>query len=56
MRDLVEHLSTGLTLDFPEADNGGPQTAFVEDGRAGLVLPDAANHSLPTGTTGKVGA
>jgi hypothetical protein len=56
MRDLVEQLSTGLTLGFPEADNGGPRTAVVEDGQAGPVLSDAANDSVPIGTTGTVGA
>jgi hypothetical protein len=56
MRDLVEHLSTGPTLDLPGADNGGPRTAVVEDGRAGLVLSEAANDRVPSGTTGSVGA
>ena len=55
MRDLVEHLSTGPTLDLPGADNGGPRTAVVEDGRAGPVLPDAAIDRVRTGTTGTVG-
>jgi hypothetical protein len=32
MRDLVEHPSTGLTLDFSKTDFGGPeQTAVVDD-------------------------
>jgi hypothetical protein len=35
MRDLVEHPSTGLTLDFSKTDFGGPeQTAVVDDWRA----------------------
>ena len=44
MRDLVEHLSTGLPLDFPE------------EGRTGPALLDAANDNVPTGATGTVGA
>jgi hypothetical protein len=35
MRDLVEHPSTGLTLDFSKADFGGPeQTAVIDEWRA----------------------
>jgi len=35
MRDLVEHPSTGLTLDFSKSDFGGPeQAAVVDDWRA----------------------
>ncbi len=35
MRDLVEHLSTGLTLDFSRADFGGPeQIAVIDEWRA----------------------
>ncbi|HKP99124.1 MAG TPA: hypothetical protein VJ735_02245 [Actinomycetes bacterium] len=44
MRDLVEHLSTGLPLDFPE------------EGRTGPALLDAANDNVPTGARGTVGA
>jgi hypothetical protein len=35
MRDLVEHPSTGLTIDFSRADFGGPeQTAVIDEWRA----------------------
>jgi hypothetical protein len=35
MRDLVEHPSTGLTIDFSQADFGGPaQAAVVDEWRA----------------------
>ena len=57
MRDLGEHPSAELTLDFSKADFGGPRhAAVVEDGRAGLVVADAANECLATGRMVRVGA
>jgi hypothetical protein len=37
MRDLVEHPSTGLVLDFSKVDFGGPGQAAVVDAFAGTM-------------------